>query len=96
MITWLCPEPDRLAQVPELAVLAMLDGALEATVNSVSAIFPHLDGQNPDAQPTRILRAADWLLALAADLHEAIGDYHVALEPTLPLPLDWGPGRTPR
>ncbi len=80
MMSWDFPFPDQLDQHPQLGPLAILEAALEVTVNAVAAAHPELwleDEHGPLAHqvPVQLNR----LLAHADRLRKAILRYRASL-----------------
>lgn len=76
---WLPPPPD-IANDPELAILAVLDAALQATAGALFAQHPDLHDEAPgqDSHGLRALSAS--ILNSAEDLRRFISDYRTAVE----------------
>lgn len=78
------PTPPDLAQSPELAVLALLDAALDLTVSALLALYPELtDPERPywiDAPPAARDRAQT-IATRTHSLRDAIARYRRILPP---------------
>jgi hypothetical protein len=78
------PTPPDLAENPELAVLALLDAALDLTVSALLALYPELaDPERPywiDAPSAARDRAAT-IASRAHSLREALARYRRILPP---------------
>jgi hypothetical protein len=79
-------EPRVLAQVPELAALALLDVALAVSVRALLAEHPTLELDDPGPEPAS-LRRARRLLAAVYPLQRATHRYRVAALAALTVPV---------
>ena len=71
--------PVTVAAAPELAVLALLDHALDATRLALLAAQPSLIGEPPPWRVTTELRAATRVLRATLALERAVADYRRAV-----------------
>jgi hypothetical protein len=72
---WCRPRVDDIYAAPELAVLAVLEAAVDVALVAVAAAYP--DDDEDDMPPVR--RAADLLVDAGRELHAAINRYRLAL-----------------
>lgn len=71
-----------LSQAPELAVLAVLETALEVSVQVLLTEHPTLDDANTGSEPRSIQRARA-VVASIASLQRAMGRYRAAVIATI-------------
>jgi len=78
------PTPPELAQAPELALIALLDHALELTVRALVAVHPQLcDDERPHWIPqTPSTITAQAILSTVYSLQQSLDDYrhHIHME----------------
>jgi hypothetical protein len=89
-LDWL-PRPPELERDPELAVLAVLHVALNATIYALVAAHPHLASDWP-RPPYPEVAAADRVLSAAAVLLRAIAKYRRVLDDLATVAPPAGPG----
>ena len=86
------PTPPELAQAPELALIALLDHALELTLRALLAAHPQLcDHERPYWIPqTHSTMIAEAILSTVYSLQQSLDDYrhHIHMEINPPTPED--------
>ena len=72
------PSVEQLWSSPELACLAVLDSAIDASILAIGAVYPEMQDQDPDDQ-TASLRAATVVIEDARTLAASVARYRLML-----------------
>ena len=73
-----CPTIEQLWVAPELACLAVLDAAIDASILAIGSVYPEMQDQDP-ADQTAALRAATVVLEDARTLAASVARYRLIL-----------------